>query len=300
MQPSIMTVPTRAKTVTVDVSRFPTALFAQMNDEQDPVLGDTEKAALSDPPPDYSADPEDDDQVVVLSLHKGHTIRFTGIDDPLAQALTSSAAHEWPEGVRESSWRGGQDGTHVPRYFKLKLQGTPFSAGLQDDALAVGARKLMCGLLRTLLEHGWKVDGVADCSVHRWGTMSSLVLMRDEPRAVGPDDMFAIAFGDMNCLCLIGVPEAAESVILRTIIECWGMGLKSTFECHGAKALHLRGRPWFGGTLVGGEPMQDFVARTMMAKVLAQLKTIGFRLYATMDLSNGDEAPSWILLRSRG
>ncbi|ORZ36384.1 hypothetical protein BCR44DRAFT_194252 [Catenaria anguillulae PL171] len=291
--PVVMSIPTPAKHVTLDSESLPDADTTSL--PVVPTDGTTDdKYTLQYPPPDYT-DP--DDPVVVLSLHKGHTIRFTGMDDLLAQALCAAAAAAWPAGVKESRWSGGLG--HMPRYFKLKLNGLPFLAGQRGggDPGFVPAQRIMGRVLRTLLEYGWKVEGMGDCVTHRWGSVASLVLMRAEPRVVETGDMVVIAFDSKDEMWLVDAPTSVEEMVLRTVTKYWTQGIKGVSNRLGTAQFKLHGMPWLGSD-GSKSTIEDVAACALMARIMYRLKGIGYSLYATIDISNDKEPPSWVFLRS--
>ncbi|ORZ36383.1 hypothetical protein BCR44DRAFT_127179 [Catenaria anguillulae PL171] len=239
---------------------------------------------LPHPPPGYDFT----DAVAVLSLHKGDTVRFTGIDESTAQALQAAISGVWRLGIQESHWSGGT--SVAPKYYKLKFRGNPWSG---QGSEAVPARKLMVTILRTLLAHGWRVEATCDLSKSQWDK-DSFVMMRVAPQYLGPSDMFAVSFNMSDRLRLIDAPEAVASVVHATVLEYWAQGIQGTFDYCGSLEYKLRGNPWLG------YKDESIAARVMMAKVLARLKNIGYSLYASVDISMGHEGrdlDSWILIR---
>ncbi|KAF0695380.1 Aste57867_13814 [Aphanomyces stellatus] len=213
-----------------------------------------------------------------LSLNRGDRLRLINFPPEAVQ---------WIEGaIKESRWPYGVQSTQVyaGRSFEFKLNGYPWHG---QGSEAVGSRRLMLCILRTLKSHGFHIVTSTDMSRSE-SDKDTLIFRRVQPEET-PTTMFSISLNMGDKLRLIDAPPLMDTVVSECITQFWSQGLQRTQRLGaGCTEFKLHGYPW------SGQSTDAVHSRYFVMNLLSLLEANGWRMYASIDMSSGEaDKDSW-------
>ncbi|CAL8126606.1 unnamed protein product [Orchesella dallaii] len=126
---------------------------------------------------------------------------------------------------------------------------------------------------------GWNLTQSTDVS-KREGDKDSLFFEEGVP---DPDArVFVVSFNQRNRLRLIDAPDLLPFVE-EAVNQYWPKGVEERNEMNGCMELKLKGNPWYP---IGADAVHS---KLLLCKVVANFRSIGYKLYASIDLSYGTE-----------
>lgn len=137
---------------------------------------------------------------------------------------------------------------------------------------------------------GWNLIQSTDVS-KREGDKDSLFF---EKSTADPDArLFVVSFNQSNRIRLIDAPDFMPCIV-DACTEYWIKGIEEETEQNGCNELKLKGSPWY--------PIAEDAVRSklVLCKVLANFRSLGYKLYASVDLSYGTEGTdleTWVMRR---
>jgi len=136
---------------------------------------------------------------------------------------------------------------------------------------------------------GWNLIQSSDVS-KKPGDKDTLFFENATP---DPDaQIFSISFNMTDRIRVIDAPQFINYV-REAIKTTWGKGIQNERDYKGSHEFKLHGNPWWAD---GSETVH---ARVLLAQILANFRALGFKLYASVDLSmgtqHGADLESWFL-----
>ncbi|CAF0859540.1 unnamed protein product [Rotaria sp. Silwood1] len=203
-------------------------------------------------------------------------IRFpASIIDVIRQVIITN----WPRGLNKE--RQDID------FYEFKLYGNPWWDP-NDDAIL--SRILMIHILSALYKHGWYLLTSTQISKRLYDKDSLIFQLRvPQPET----SFFAISFNDYDKLRLICVPHELIPLVQQTLGKAM---IQREAWCDGGKVYQfkLHGNPWIG------HKKEAIISRIKLLSLLDCFNTFGWKLYASIDISQGDEGrdtDSWVFRR---
>lgn len=145
-------------------------------------------------------------------------------------------------------------------------------------------------MLTSMASLGWNLIQSTDVS-KREGDKDSLFF---EKGMADPDArLFVISFNQRNRIRIIDAPDLMPCIV-DACSQFWTKGIEEENEFNGYMELKLKGNPWY--------PMSEDAVKSklVLCKVLANFRSLGYKLYASVDLSYGTEGTdleTWVLRR---
>ena len=138
---------------------------------------------------------------------------------------------------------------------------------------------------------GWNLIQSTDVS-KREGDKDSLFF---EKGMADPDArLFVVSFNQSNRIRLIDAPDLMPCIV-DACTEYWTKGIEEETEVNPhCLELKLKGNPWYP---VGEDAVRS---KLVLCQVVANLRTLGFKLYGSVDLSYGTEGQdleTWVFRR---
>lgn len=137
---------------------------------------------------------------------------------------------------------------------------------------------------------GWNLLQSTDVS-KREGDKDSLFFEKGQ---ADPDArLFVVSFNQRNRIRLIDAPDLMPCIV-DACSQFWTKGIDDQTEFNGCMELKLKGTPWY--------PVSEDAVRSklVLCKVLANFRSLGYKLYASVDISYGTEGQdleTWVLRR---
>ncbi|KAG0353821.1 hypothetical protein BC939DRAFT_472769 [Gamsiella multidivaricata] len=240
-------------------------------------------------PPSYSAyQPTQylqSPRVCCITLNECDKLRLIGTPPELSHQIRQAIATSWGRIQREANYSGAHE---------FKLMGNPW---LGQGIEAVRSRRLLTGVLRTMAQNGWNLIQAADVS-KKQGDKDSLFFESVSQATgivdVGAVEMFAMSFNRTDRIRLIDAPADIPALIKHAVQTQWKFGIQQEQIYDTSYEFKLRGNPFVP---CGVEAV---VSRMMLSQILANLRAIGFKLYASVDISvgtEGQDVESWVFRR---
>ena len=153
---------------------------------------------------------------------------------------------------------------------KLNLKGYSWSA---TGGPAIAVRKMILEVIK--LSRSYKYELVTNINIK--GTTDSLLFQHRGSLLDNPEDMFIMSLNRNDRLRLIGAPSYVEIKTEEVIGEHWGV--QGVGEYAGSFEVKLYGTPWWSD----GE--DTVKSRNVIAMIIIQLKSLGWEVGATVDVS---------------
>jgi len=197
------------------------------------------------------------------------------------------------DGLKGSWQRGIQDERIYAGAHEFKLRGNPWMA---QGSEAAPARVMLTAVISCLYHQGWSLIGSTDVSKKN-NDKDSLFFRHNSAIPPQPSTFFSISFNEDDKLRLINAPPDVTPLIQNVLAvhkqkESWKVP-------NVAYEFKLKGYPW----KADGEA--TVATRLMLLQILGALGSVGFELYASIDMCagpNGDDndgadTDTWILRR---
>ncbi|KAF9963454.1 hypothetical protein BGZ70_007406 [Mortierella alpina] len=222
-------------------------------------------------PPSYSvlAPPQhlQSPRVCCISLNGADKLRLIGTPPELTNPIRAAINTSWGPIQEESNYHG----THQ---FK--------------------ARRLLTGVLREMAQQGWNLIQSSDVS-KKQGDKDSLffesIAQSHGVMDVGAVDMFAVSFNSTDKIRVIDAGTHVVTAVREAVQLQWKAGIKREEFSQGAIEFKLSGYPFVA------DASEAVYSRMMLSQVLANLRALGYKLYASVDISMGHEGmdvESWV------
>lgn len=190
--------------------------------------------------------------------------------------------------IRESiqaTWGKIQDERAYHGSHEFKLKGYPWY-GQGDDAVA--SRRLLASILTAMARQGWNLLQSTDVS-KKEGDKDSLFFER--ATAIDADaSLFAVSFNMGDRIRVIDAPGFFP-YIKEAVVSKWPSGIQNEREYHGSMEVKLYGHPFYP---TGSDAVHS---KLVLAQIIANFRAVGYKLYASVDISYGTEGrdlESWI------
>ncbi|KAJ3024211.1 hypothetical protein HKX48_004484 [Thoreauomyces humboldtii] len=216
-----------------------------------------------------------------VSLHGSDRLRTMGLHEThialIRQAILSTGYRIQDEKPYSCSW-------------EFKISGRPWGGSGSD---AVPSRRLATAVMATLVNVGWELALTTDVSKSIYD--KDTWILRWTHVLPSPRRFCSVSFNMSDRIRSIDAPVEVTDAILRTIKTRWAGGLQSQRLYEGVPEFKVYGRPWFTG---GTETM---ATRLFIVSLIQAFETIGWRVYASIDISVGrgenvGDLDSWILV----
>lgn len=217
--------------------------------------------------------------VCSISMNMTDRIRLIGVPGQLVNGLRQSILSGWGRPIQdERNYHGAHE---------FKLSGNPWHGAGAD---AVLARNLINSVLLFMAKAGWNLVQAADIS-KKAGDKDTMFFESSEP---DPDaQLFALSFNMGDRIRVIGA-NGMMPYVKKTVENYWPRGIQNEREYNGSLELKLAGNPWWAD---GSDTVS---ARSLLNQILATLRSLGFKLYGSIDISLGHEGrdlESWFFRR---
>ncbi|KAF9947052.1 hypothetical protein BGZ72_010907 [Mortierella alpina] len=237
-------------------------------------------------PPSYSelAPPQrlQSPRVCCISLNSADKLRLIGTPPELTNPIRAAINTSWGPIQEESNYHG----TH-----QFKIKGNPWYGQGKE---AVPARRLLTGVLREMAQQGWNLIQSADVS-KKQGDKDTLffesVALSHGVMDVGAVDMFAVSFNSTDKIRVIDAGTHVVTAVREAIQMQWKAGIQREEFSQGAMEFKLSGYPF------AADASAAVYSRMMLSQVLANLRALGYKLYASVDISmghDGMDVESWV------
>ncbi|KAF9281508.1 hypothetical protein BGZ68_006609 [Mortierella alpina] len=237
-------------------------------------------------PPSYSelAPPQhlQSPRVCCISLNGADKLRLIGTPPELTNPIRAAITTSWGPIQEESNYHG----TH-----QFKIRGNPWYGQGKE---AVPARRLLTGVLREMAQQGWNLIQSADVS-KKQGDKDSLffesVAQSHGVMDVGAVDMFAVSFNSYDKIRVIDAGTHVVTAVREAIQLQWKAGIQREEFSQGAMEFKLSGYPF------AADSSAAVYSRMMLSQVLANIRALGYKLYASVDISmghDGTDVESWV------
>ncbi|ODN00915.1 hypothetical protein Ocin01_05757 [Orchesella cincta] len=205
-------------------------------------------------------------RVCCLTMNMADRLRLLACPPEVVPLIRAAIKKFWHGGIQgERAYHGSHE---------FKLIGNPWHAYGED---AIASRKLLAAILKTMGTLGWNLTQSTDVS-KREGDKDSLFF---EEGVADPDArVFVVSFNQRNRLRLIDAPDLLPFVE-EAVTQYWPKGIEERTELNGCNELKLKGNPWYP---IGADAVHS---KLLLCKVVANFRSIGYKLYASVDLSYG-------------
>ncbi|KAI1320121.1 hypothetical protein EDD11_002093 [Mortierella claussenii] len=223
-------------------------------------------------------------RICCISLHESDKLRLIGTPEELVAILRETILKSWGKIQREHVYSGS---------YEFKVVGTPWSGQVQE---AVKSRQLITAVLGTMIQHGWNLIQSADVSKKQGDKDSLFFESTGQQVDVIPYlDMFSISFNRTDRIRLIDAPPHIPAIVKEAIKQQWKQGISHERDYYNSLEFKLNGNPFYAN---GPETVWS---RMMLSQVLAALRSSGYKLYTSVDISvgsgDGSDVHSWIFRR---
>ncbi|KAF8941045.1 hypothetical protein EDD21DRAFT_330398 [Dissophora ornata] len=196
--------------------------------------------------------------------------------------------------IISTSWGGIQHEREYHGAYEFKINGNPWQG---QGFEAVKSRRLITGVLRAMAENGWNLIQAADVSKKQRDKDSLFfesVAQTTGVVDVGQVDMFSVSFNRTDRIRVIDAPAYIPHHVKQAIQTKWRSGIQQEQMYEGSIEFKLRGNPFHP------ESLETVQSRMMLAQMLANLRSQGYKLYTSVDISIGTEGmdvESWVFRR---
>ncbi|KAG0205046.1 hypothetical protein BGX28_003210 [Mortierella sp. GBA30] len=238
-------------------------------------------------PPSYSSLPspqyQQSPRVCCITLNETDKIRLIGTPPEITRPMRLAITASWGGPIqKECNYSGAHE---------FKLLGNPWFG---QGAEAVRARRLITGVLRVMAQHGWNLIQSADVSKKQSDKDSMFfesVAQSHGVMDVGSVDMFAVSFNRTDRIRVIDAGAHVAVAMKEAIRLQWKYGIQQEQIYEGALEFKLRGNPFFA------EGVETVYSRMLLCQILANLRSLGYKLYTSVDISIGNDGmdvESWV------
>ncbi|KAF8954505.1 hypothetical protein BGZ46_002889 [Entomortierella lignicola] len=220
-------------------------------------------------------------RICCISLNESDKIRLIAAPPDLTLPIREAIKRSWGTIQRERNYNGAHE---------FKVLGNPWSG---NGAEAVTSRKLITAILRTMIQYGWNLIQATDISKkeHDKDTLFFESTTIPDP---GQVELFSVSFNRTDRIRLIEPPAHIIAVVKGAIQSVWKRGISQEQVYCQSHEFKLNGNPFWAD----GE--ETVSARIMLAQVLAVLRSHGYKLYTSVDISmgnDGHDVETWIMRR---
>ncbi|KDQ10256.1 hypothetical protein BOTBODRAFT_136995 [Botryobasidium botryosum FD-172 SS1] len=215
-------------------------------------------------------------------------LRLLHFPPQIINVVRDALKGSWKRGIQDERVYGGAH--------EFKMKGNPWEAQGNE---AAPARIMVTAVLASLYHEGWNLISSTDVS-KKSNDKDTFFFRHNSSITPHPSTFFAISFNEDDKLRLIGAPPDVIPVLQNVLAvhkqkEQWKLA-------DVAYEFKLKGYPW----KADGEA--TVATRLMLLQIIEALGTIGFEIYASIDMctgpSNGDEGDgadtdTWILRRPK-
>ncbi|KAF9393927.1 hypothetical protein CPC16_000701 [Podila verticillata] len=235
-----------------------------------------------DQPPSYStliAPFLQASRVCCITLNEADKIRLIGTPPEITPAIRLAIRQGWGAIQREQNYAGAHE---------FKLMGNPWHGQSEE---AVRSRKLITAVLKAMANYGWNLIQAADVSKKQSDKDSLFFELGpvQDPQA----DLFSISFNRSDRIRVIDAPHMVPYV-QQAIQTQWKYGIQMQQMYGGAHEFKLSGNPFYS------DWNEAVYARMLLSQILANLRSQGYKLYTSVDISigtDGMDLESWVFRR---
>ncbi|KAK9708028.1 hypothetical protein K7432_009869 [Basidiobolus ranarum] len=223
--------------------------------------------------PSYESSTSLSSSVCCISLNQSDKIRLIGTPKDMRMSFRDMLKDSWGRGI--------QDEREYYEQPEFKLNGNPWY-GQGDDS--VPSRLLLVRMLRYMEQQGWRYLGAVDISKKESDKDS---LFFEYTGVVCSPVIFSISFNQSDRLRVICAPPEIQDAIREAVRNCWTIQNERCYN--GSLEFKLLGNPWWANG-------QDAIrARVLLVNILAALRAMGYKMYASIDISARDQGDldSW-------
>jgi len=217
-------------------------------------------------------------QVCCITMNMGDRLRLLACPPDVIPLIRVAVQQSWGKIQDERPYHGSHE---------FKLRGYPWH-GQGDDAVA--SRRLLAGILRVMAQQGWNLIQSTDVS-KKEGDKDSLFFERGVPEADA--SLFAVTFNMGDRIRIVDAPGFFP-YLKEAVQKFWPRGIQNEREYHGSMEMKLAGTPWYP---CGEEAVYS---KLLLCQIIANFRTVGYKLYASVDISYGTEGrdlESWVFRR---
>lgn len=219
-------------------------------------------------------------QICTISLNRTDRLRLIDVPYAIIEPMRIAISNSWGYIQNEREYHGT---------YEFKLTGRPWCGQGHD---AVRSRQLLVAVLSTMAQYGWNCLQAADIS-KKPVDKDTLFFERDIP---DPNvEMFSISFNKTDRIRIIASehPEVVLPCVRHAIDSQWGGEIQNGRNYFGSFEFKLKGKPWHA---VGSDGVR---VRRLLCQMIANMKTIGYKLYASVNISVGkgktvSDIESWV------
>lgn len=190
------------------------------------------------------------------------------------------------KGVVMNVWeRGIQSERPNENSYEIKMAGNPW---FSDGDEGVQARILLAKITSALAQRQWILHAAANVK----STADSLFFKYDPETIPGESsECFVLSFNRTDRLRIINAPQSVIPVVRETIMSVWQVmgGVQKEGAYHGSWEFKLKGNPWWSSD------NESAMARFLVCKILEALKSRGWSLQASVDISRKSQDKSIFL-----
>ncbi|KAL1924635.1 uncharacterized protein VTP21DRAFT_4289 [Calcarisporiella thermophila] len=212
-----------------------------------------------------------------ISFNRTDRMRLFNFSPTLVNSIRSAIRESWKQGIQsEVDYYGAKE---------FKLYGNPWLGNVDE---AVSSRRLLTAILKCMAKNGWNLIASADISKK---SHDKDTLFFEYVATIVEPMMFAMSFNMNDRLRIIEADQQVQTVVQNTIHAAWKKGVQNKREYYGALEFKLAGWPWFAD---GKETVE---IRLLLVQILNELRKIGYKLYASVDISagtDGKDLESWV------
>jgi hypothetical protein len=173
--------------------------------------------------------------------------------------------------------------------FEFKLRGNPWS-WYEKGQECVQARRLLAGLLQCAISYGWNLVSASDITKVD-GERDILFFENAKP---DPDVQLVImSLHNSDTVRLINATQTLKELLRDAVLSQWKKGIDKQRDYYGSYEIRMRGSPWYQS-----EFGEKSVLRTcLMCQILANFKAVGYKLYASLNISTsieGGDLDTWV------
>ncbi|KAK9708027.1 hypothetical protein K7432_009868 [Basidiobolus ranarum] len=223
--------------------------------------------------PSYEATTSLPSTVCCISINESDKIRLIGTPKDMRISFRDMLKRSWSQGIQDD-----RDYYEQPEF---KLFGRPWH-GQGDES--VPSRVLLVEILRYMEQQGWRYLAAADISKKH---SDKDTLFFEYTGVVCSPVIFSISFNQSDRLRIICAPPEIQDAIRAVVRNCWRIQHERRYN--GSWEFKLLGDPWFAD---GRETIR---ARVLLVNILAAIRAMGYKMYASINISGGDQGDldSW-------
>ncbi|ORX83307.1 hypothetical protein K493DRAFT_166414, partial [Basidiobolus meristosporus CBS 931.73] len=218
-------------------------------------------------PPSYQATLESSTNVCGIALNQQDLIRLIETPPALDDSFRELLQQCWPVGIQlERSYCGRPE---------FKLFGKPWLGQVQSHVLLIE-------ILSFMEQKGWRYLTAADVSKKH--DSKDLLFFEFTGIKYHPT-IFAITFSHADCLRVISASSEVLDVV-RNVLQVGGKLLQE-YRHHSSREFKLLGYPWDTSGFVAAK------VHVLLVNLVSALRVVGYRLHATVDMSEKGGLDSW-------